>query len=457
MTTQALPRPRSSTRLAERLARSAAATEGACIATRDVPSWLAERRLACKARVRRISFADLDGWSFAADTGDLRHRSGRFFSIEGLRVEQPDANWQQPIIVQPEIGILGILAKEFDGILHFLMQTKMEPGNPGLLQLSPTVQATRSNYTKAHGGAEVKYLEHFIDPDRDQVIADVFQSEHGSWFYQKRNRNVIVQTDEDVPTGDDFRWFTLGQLGALLRQDNVVNMDARTVLASAPIRHQQCGSLSSDFDLLSWFTGERARHDLRARRVSLRQVAGWHRDENSIYRDDRRFFEVVAVAVEGADREVHSWTQPLLEPVGPGIVGFAYRTFDGVPHVLVNARVEGGFLDTVELGPTVQCVPANYAQLPARQRPPFLDLMLAATQAQIRYCAVHSEEGGRFLNAESCYLIVETDESTTPARAPAGYHWVTPAQLTWLAGHSGYVNVQARSLLAVLGTRAAMV
>jgi oxidase EvaA len=121
----------------------------------------------------------------------------------------------------------------------------------------------------------------------------------------------------------------------------------------------------------------------------------------------------------------------------------------------VHARVEGGFLDTAELGPTVQCVPANYAHLPTVHCPPFLDLMLEAGPARIRYAAVHSEEGGRFYNAESRYLIVETDESTTPTQAPPGYHWITPGQLNWLAGHSRYVNVQARTLLAVLNTRAA--
>jgi len=68
----------------------------------------------------------------------------------------------------------------------------------------------------------------------------------------------------------------------------------------------------------------------------------------------------------------------------------------------------------------------------------------------VRYEAVHSEEGGRFLNAESRYLIVETDEATTPTQPPPGYHWVTPGQLNWLAAHSRYVNVQARTLLAVL-------
>ncbi|MGH3434374.1 MAG: NDP-hexose 2,3-dehydratase family protein [Thermocrispum sp.] len=447
-------RPRSGAGFAARLAHSAAATDGVGIATADVPDWLAARKAACLAEVRQIPFAELDGWSFA-DNGDLRHRSGRFFSVEGLHVVRPEGQWQQPIINQPEIGILGILAKEFDGTLHFLMQAKMEPGNPNLVQLSPTVQATRSNYTKAHGGAKVKYLEYFLTPDRDRVLTDVLQSEHGAWFLHKRNRNMIVEVDGYVPVEDDFRWLTLGQIGALLREDNVVNMDSRTVLASAQMVQAEPTALLSDIDLLSWFTGERARHDVHTHRIPLRDVDGWVRDEHFIRRADNRFFRVVAIAVDGAGREVSGWTQPIFEPVGAGVVGFVYRTFAGVGHVLVHARVEGGFLDTAELGPTVQYVPENYAHLPTVQRPMFLDLMLDASAERIRYEAVHSEEGGRFLNAESRYLIVETDESTTPTDPPPGYHWITPGQLNWLAGHSRYLNVQARTLLAILNTRAA--
>ncbi|MGW3667830.1 NDP-hexose 2,3-dehydratase family protein [Streptomyces sp. NPDC005141] len=447
--------PRSRTATAERLARSAATADGVHIATSEVPLWLERVRRSAGATVRRIPFAGLDHWSFAPDTGDLRHRSGRFFTIEGLHVVRPGAQWQQPIIVQPEIGILGILAKEFDGVLHFLMQAKMEPGNPNLVQLSPTVQATRSNYTKAHGGAAVKYLEHFVEPDRERVVTDVLQSEHGAWFYRKRNRNMIVETDGDVPADDAFRWLTLGQISRLLRLDNIVNMDARTVLASAPAAAAEPWALSSDAGLLAWFTAERARQDVSVRRMPLREVAGWQSDEHSISRADGRFFKVVAVSVEGAGREVAGWTQPIIEPVERGVVAFAHRVFDGVAHVLVHARVEGGFLDTAELAPTVQCAPANYPPSAPGHRPPFLDLMLDVPEDRIRYSAVHSEEGGRFLDAESRYLIVDTDEATTPAQPPPGYHWVTPGQLNWLAGHSRYVNVQARTLLAVLNTGAA--
>jgi oxidase EvaA len=326
----------------------------------------------------------------------------------------------------------------------------MEPGNPNLLQLSPTVQATRSNYTRAHHGGRVPYVEYFTRPEPGRVIADVLQSEHGAWFYRKSNRNMIVETAGDVPPADDFCWLTLGQIGELLHEDNLVNMDARTVLSCVPYADGTPGALLSDAELLSWFTGERARHDVHACRVPLDAVVGWKRGRDAVEHEEGRYFSVVAVSVRAGSREVTRWTQPMIEPVDRGVAAFLTRSVDGVPHVLVHARAEGGFLDTVELAPTVQCTPRNYAHVPAGRRPPFLDDVLAAGPDRVRYRAVHSEEGGRFLNAESDHLIVEADERTLPAVLPPGYTWATPAQLTALTRHGHYLNVQARTLLACL-------
>ncbi|MCM6778710.1 NDP-hexose 2,3-dehydratase family protein [Nocardia sp. CDC159] len=443
-------RTRSNEDLSDRLALSAAATDaGAWLRTADFPDWLAERAAANRFQVRRIPFRELDSWYFASDTGNLRHRTGKFFSVEGLsvRVDEGTAGeWQQPIIVQPEVGILGILAKEFDGVLHFLMQAKMEPGNRNLLQLSPTVQATRSNYTGVHRGGAVRYLSHFTRPGACRVLADVLQSEHGAWFYRKSNRNMLVETVDDVAVHPDFCWLTLGQIGRLLRADNVVNMDSRTVIATFPMNGTGAVALHSDAELQSWFTAERARHDVQAERMPLAEVAGWERGESQLGRADEKFFRLVAVAVQAGNREVTAWTQPLFEPIGQGIAAFVFRRIDGVPHVLVQAKVEAGFLDTVELAPTVQCVPSNWDRLP-----PFLEVVLGATRDRIRYDVVHSEEGGRFLNAESRYMFVEADLPLTP---PPGYCWATPAQLNWFAGHGHYLNVQARTLLANLNAGA---
>jgi len=444
--------------LPTRLARSAAEPR-AVSATQatDVSRWLLDRRRAHSFQVTPIPFEKLRQWSIHPDTGNVGHTSGRFFTVEGLDVSVPDGqvpHWQQPIIMQPETGILGLLAQERDGVLRFLVQAKMEPGNPNLMQLSPTIQATRSNYTAVHKGARVRYLEHFTEPGRGHVLADVLQSEHGSWFYHKSNRNMIVETREDIAPHDDFRWMTLGEIGALPHRDLVVNMDARTVLACAPVTADVPGSLLTGTELLSWFTGERARHEVRAVPMPLAEVDGWHRGPDSIEHHLGRYFRVLAVAVEAGSREVTGWDQPLFEPCRTGMTAFITRRISGVPHPLTHARVEAGFLDTVELGPSVQYTPENYAGTRGTDRPPYLDLVLAAGPAAIGYEARHSEEGGRFLNAVSRYLFVDADKAGVPAEPLPGYQWVTPGQLSALVRHGHYVNVQARTLLACLTTSA---
>ncbi|MDN5805172.1 MAG: NDP-hexose 2,3-dehydratase family protein, partial [Microlunatus sp.] len=202
--------------------------------------WLVQRQSANTMAVERVPLEGLQSWGFDSASGALTHTSGKFFRIEGLSVTATQGArqaWEQPIINQPEVGILGILARKFGGVLHFLMQAKVEPGNPNGIQLAPTVQATVSNYTRAHKGKEVPYLDYFRTPTRRTVrpIVDVRQSEQGSWFLRKRNRNMVVETTDEVPVLDGFAWLTLGDVHDLLSCGDRVSMSARSVLACLPL------------------------------------------------------------------------------------------------------------------------------------------------------------------------------------------------------------------------------
>ncbi|ORT56523.1 NDP-hexose 2,3-dehydratase family protein [Streptomyces sp. CB03238] len=457
--------------LTERLARSAAARDGVRLPTAEFDAWLEARRTAHVFSSERVPLTEIDGWHFAADTGNLVHRSGRFYSVEGLRVQTsngPYPQWHQPVINQPETGVLGILCQEFDGVLHFLMQAKMEPGNRPLLQLSPTVQATRSNYTRAHNGAAVRHIEFFLGARGDRTIADSLQSEHGWWFYRKRNRNMIVElVDEEIAYDEDFCWLTLGQIYGLLARDTVINMDSRTVLSCLPSvgaavdgpadrfqralaasREPSAGALTTLPELLRWHTDQLCEHWVDATRIPLRDLPGWRHTDEAIVRDDGRHFRVVGVRVEAGNREVTSWSQPLIEPHGPGLAALLVREFDGVLHALVHAKVEGGLVDALELGPTVQCRPGNYDD---DEQPLFLDQVLGAGPGLIRYDAVQAEEGGRFLGADFRYVIAEAGETLTE-ELPPGYAWLTASQLGDLIRRGQYLSVQARTLVTCLNT-----
>ncbi|MEU4349623.1 NDP-hexose 2,3-dehydratase family protein [Streptomyces sp. NPDC023838] len=438
--------------------------DGVVTSSEQFHRWFAERGRATDYRVKEVPLDRLTGWHTDPDTGNLVHHTGRFYTVEGVQVSVRDgASWSQPIIVQPEIGILGVLAKEFDGVPHLLMQAKMEPGNINTLQLSPTVQATYSNYTRVHQGNPVPYLEHFTDPRRGRPLADALQSEQGSWFLGKRNRNLIVETTEDVPVRDGFRWISRALLDELLAVDNLVNMDARCVLAAlppapafaAPDEDSFAGALARSATapahpatLLSRFTALKSRRQLTRRRIPLREVAGWHRTADRVVHDGGRYFSVLGVDVEAGDREVPSWSQPLLAPASRGLIALVTRRVDGVLKVLLQARTEAGTFDTMELGPTVQCAPANY---PAGgpPRPAFLDEVLRAPAGHIRFDAVHSEEGGRFHHAENRYLVVEADDAF-PVDVPEGYLWATLGEVSELVRHAHYLNVEARSVLTCL-------
>ncbi len=466
-----------------RIADSVLAQDGVVMSTAEFRTWFAHRAMVNAARVRKIGLDDLVRWSSCPDTGNIVHDSGKFFSVEGLEVELPGGpvpSWTQPIINQPEIGILGILVKEFDGVLHCLMQAKNEPGNCNGVQLSPTVQATRSNYTRVHQGDPVPYLEYFQDTVPHRVIADVLQSEQGSWFYRKRNRNMVVEVDGDVELLDGFCWLTIGQLHRLMASDDLINMDSRTVLSCLPFSgvdvasafsagdpgprsgdpafrssvarscSENQGSVHTTGEILSWITDARARMDVRTTRIPLRQVKNWSRSRFSLSHDTGRFFDVIAVDIEVGHREVSHWTQPMIEPYGTGIVAFLVTRMDGVLHVLVRASVEPGYLDVVELAPTVQCTPSNYAALPPAARPRFLDYVLNATPGQIRFDTLLSEEGGRFYHAQNRYCIVETAPGDVDLVASPDFRWMSLHQLVGLLRHSHYINVQARSLIACL-------
>jgi hypothetical protein len=435
--------------LTRRLARSAAYAPRPA---HDLEAWLALRQHHNPFRVDRVPFARLDGWAFAPESGDLIHRTGRFFSVEGMRVHTdhgPVPRWSQPIIHQPDRAILGILTREIDGVMHFLMQAKMEPGNVNGVQFSPTVQATPSNYLRAHRGSQSRYVDYFTEPGRGDVLVDTLQSEQGSWFRGKRNRNLVLEVTADVEPHDDFIWLTLGEIFSLLHRPHLINMDARTVLSCLPWPASFAGNPRQRFGAVhSWLTGHKTRHTLDTQRIPLREVPGWHRDENEISHESGRYFTVVGVDVSASNREVASWSQPLLQPRGTGLVAFLVRRIDGVPHLLAHADLRPGYRDIVELGPTVQCTPANFEGPAATHRPRYLDLV-RGDGVTVLFDVALSEEGGRFRDAVTRHLVVEAGEEF-PVEQPPDYTWLTVEQLTGMVAFSYHVNIEARSLLLCL-------
>lgn len=437
----------------------------------EIAEWIRKRNSEVEVKIERQPLEQLAGWHFDDDMS-LRHNSGKFFSIEGIHVETDYGkvnNWDQPIINQPEVGFLGILTKEIDGVLYFLMQSKIEPGNVNNVQISPTLQATKSNFTQVHQGKKPAYLDYFVNAKPHQILLDQLQSEQGARFLRKRNRNIIIKVDDDVELLPDFRWMTLGQIKELMYHDNMVNMDTRTVISGIDFSkyltplvdlsemsdwgrsllksmQEKIGYYTMD-ENISWLSRQKAMYNLLVISKPLKDVEGWDINEYDISRKDEEYFKVVGVKVTISSREVASWSQPLVQPQQQGLCAFIIKDIDSVPHFLVQAKLECGNYDVMELAPTVQCLTGKYNT--STETLPFLSYVLNAPKNQVLFDTLQSEEGGRFYHEQNRNMLIKVGDDF-PIEVPENYRWMTLNQLFSFLKFNNFLNIQARSLLSAL-------
>lgn len=461
-------------------------SEGYYISDEDILKWVRERNANIRSAIRQIPLSEVQGWSCAKEK--ISHLSGKFYSIEGICVTTNKGlieYWEQPIINQPEIGFLGMVTQKIKGVLHFLVQAKIEPGNINIVQLSPTLQATRSNYTCAHKGKVPRYLEFFNGQKKVNILVDQLQSEQGARFLRKRNRNIIVEIDEhsDLEIHEDYVWLTLGQIKKLMKYDNVVNMDTRTVVSCInfgqlspeaiqlldsanlinpiiqPVNSSYLYSLLTNGSqknslnyILSWLTQMKFSTDLYVKSKKLADLKDWNYDSNIIEHKDKKYFSVIGVRVEIENREVQQWDQPMVKPAQEGLIAFLVKKVNGIYHFLVQAKVEPGNFDILELAPTVQCLTGNYRKGYNEYEVPFVTEILNASEEDIWFDTFQSEEGGRFFKEQNLNRIVEVHDDFDE-NVPENYCWMTLNQLVSFVIYNNYLNIAARSLLAAINLK----
>ena len=161
---------------------------------------------------------------------------------------------------------------------------------------------------------------------------------------------------------------------------------------------------------------------------------------------DARYFSVIGVKVTAGTREVTHWMQPLLKDPNIGLLAFVCQEINGVLHFLVQAKVEPGNLDIIELSPTVSC--SNYEFVKTRTERPFLFDEVLSSKSKVIYDSLQSEEGGRFYEIQNRNMIVEVPEGTIK-ELPYNYTWMTLAQMKEFMRY-GMFNIEARSIISAI-------
>lgn len=433
--------------------------------------WIEEKNNSLKVSIEKNKLSNSDKWFYDKEKGEIRNENNSFFQICGLQQYQDgELLLEQPVLIQNEIGYLGIICKEINGVFQFLMQSKIEPGNVNKIQISPTIQATKSNFMQKHGGRKPAYLDYFLNAKPENIIVDQIQSEQSSRFLGKRNRNIIITVDEDIEVLPSHRWMTLGEIKRLMKIDNLVNMDTRTVLSCIPY----CGTKLTDLEkceiyemfsdkalfrsmynenngdfvqVYRYINDYKMLHSCENKIVPLTELKSWDFTDSEIVCKHRYPFKVIFCDIEIEGREVTHWSQPLFEATGMATFGLICANFDGVKKFLVHAKPEAGCFDSIELAPTVQLeasIPENdYSDMDK------LFFELLNTDAEVKNNVILSEEGGRFYHEQNKNIVIQTYPDRI-GKLSEGYFWLDYKTLNEMVQFNNVLNIQLRNLLSLL-------
>ena len=169
------------------------------------------------------------------------HNSKEFFIVEGLRIKETRSRevnyWDQPILTQVGYkgGIVGIIRKRFNGIPHYLIEAKLEPGNYKYVQLSPTLQATFSNLRRAHRGRKPRFMNYFENKKnkKNKILLKKWGAEDGGRLNRKRNLSMLVEIPENekIKVTNEFIWMSMWQIKECLKFDSWINPHIRGIIS----------------------------------------------------------------------------------------------------------------------------------------------------------------------------------------------------------------------------------
>lgn len=430
----------------------------------EILDWIELKKKSTTVNINKIPLSNCTSWFMDHKLGVIRNEKNCFFQIIGVQhILNGKTILEQPIILQDEIGYLGIITKIFNGVLYFLMQAKIEPGNLNNVQISPTIQATKSNFYQKHGGNKPPYLEYFLNLSGSRVIVDQLQSEQSSRFYKKRNRNMIILVEKEIEVLKSHIWMTLGQLKQLLKINNLVNMDTRTVISSIPFYKANIDQTYFNDKYLynSLFNTDQVNIAEVYNKINnykmfdnsiitlkpLSNLVGWNIYDHEISSKEFNEFKIVFCDIEIEGREVKKWNQPLVEALEKYSFVLFTKTTNDKRLFMVKLTSEIGCFDKIELGPSLQTKYSCYTHNLDVVHTLFTEKL--KSYSNILYDVYLSEEGGRFFHEENRNLIIEINDDDITDLSN-NYIWLDYKTLLHLIEFNNVVNIQLRNLLSLL-------
>ena len=205
--------------------------------------------------------------------------------------------------------------------------------------------------------------------------------------------------------------------------------------------------------ILSWRNKLLKKTKIKTKLINLNECEKWKFDKNSnLYHSSGQFFKVQGVRTTGSfNREVASWTQPILTQKHGGVLAFITRiTRDKKVEFLINARTEPGDNSDIKLCPSFQATQSNMNKAHGGDLPKFFDIVMKLKNSKLIYAASHNEEGARFWKKTNLNVIVQLNNPKDKRIKGENFKWVSYTQIKKLSLKNNIINPFVKTILFLI-------
>ena len=408
--------------------------------------WFNTQKKKQKINIKIKNLSNLKNW--IKTKKHIAHISGKFFKIIAIDVKTNmiTKRWDQPIIVQNELGILGIIKNNIKK--KYLLQAKVEPGNINKLQLSPTVQATRSNYKRVHGGKKIPYLNFFFK-NKSSFIS---QSEQGYRYLYKSNYNSLINVKKNIKVLNNYFWLSKEDITRLIKRRSTLNMDTISVFSNFLKQEKKDEPINSKNDILKWILEKDKYYKLKAKIKPLYNLRDWSVVNENITHKKKNHFSVIGINIKSNNREIKEWDQPIIKGKKLAFVGFIIAKFNQTNHYLCRYNKKPG-LQTSTLSCSINTSDINnYKKNPTLTtfQKYLLNNFLTKKNKKFKtvYDNILSDEGGRFYNCEIKYKALIINKNFK-LKLPKDYIWISQNQMIKMIQRKK-IDIEARLLFGCI-------
>ena len=320
--------------------------------TNKLKNWLKHQKNIKKIKINKKKISNLKDWIFKKNV--ILNGKQNFFSIKAFIIKWKNKITYQPLIVQNENGILGIIKKKKNNKDYYLLQAKIEPGNINGIQISPTVQATKSNYLRKHGGKKTLFLNYFLFKKKNIKIISKFKlSEQGSRFLDKKNWNIFLETKKNnINLDKNYKWFSKDEIQYLAKKKNMLNMDTLSVFSCAIKKNLNETLLNSNNYILKKLKFFNKKNKFIINKINFSQLKEWKISEKFLKDVKKKYFSIFFIDVFANQREVKKWEQPIIKDHFFSLNGFIICEINNTTHYLLKLINEPG-LDNAKYTSTI--------------------------------------------------------------------------------------------------------